>query len=244
MFSLDRLNARTLLRLEADLSHHTLDEFVERIRQHYGLANSVYVCPSFPGRSLIDPYVTATYSPEWISHYRTQRYVSIDPVVNIGARSALPLDWARLPRRTKKAKRLFGEAKEAGVGHQGLTIPVRGPANGLWALFIATSNESDSEWAARRYELMRDITLVAYYAHQRAYELHAKEEPVDLNGVTQREIEALECAAEGKSVEDMAILMRISAVTVRAHLDSARHKLQALNRVHAVTKALRAGLIH
>jgi DNA-binding CsgD family transcriptional regulator len=37
--------------------------------------------------------------------------------------------------------------------------------------------------------------------------------------------------------------MRISAETVKAHLDSARYKLQALNRVHAVTKAIRAGLI-
>lgn len=82
----------------------------------------------------MDPYVTAPYSPEWIAHYKSQRYVSIDPVVNIGPRSALPLDWARLPRR-KKARRLFGEAKEARVGHQGLAVAVRGPTNGLWAPF-------------------------------------------------------------------------------------------------------------
>lgn len=244
MSSLDRLDARTLLRLEADLSHHTLDEFVERIRRHFGLANSVYLCPSFPGRSLADPFFTATYSAEWVAHYRTQRYASIDPVINIDAGSVLPLDWARLPRRDKKVRRLFGEASDAGVGRQGWTIPVRGPTNGLWALFVATSDESDGEWGARRVELMRDIVLVAYYMHERAYELHAREAPLDLNAITRREIEALEWAAEGKSVEDTAVLMRISAVTVRAHLDSARHKLQALTRVHAIAKAIRAGLIH
>lgn len=67
---------------------------------------------------------------------------------------------------------------------------------------------------------------------------------LDLNAVTRREIEALEWAAEGKSVEDAALLMRISAITVRAHLESARHKLNALNRVHAITKTIRAGKIH
>jgi len=244
MSSLDRLDARTLLRLEADLSPQSLDEFVELMRRRYGLANSVYLCPSFPGRSVADPFFTATYSAEWIAHYRTQRYASIDPVIKIGIRSVLPLDWARLPRRDKKVRRLFGEARDAGVGRQGVTIPVRGPTNGLWALFVATSNESDSEWGARRFELMRDLVLVAYYAHQRAYELHAREAPLDLNAITRREMEALEWAAEGKSVEDAALLMRISAVTVRAHLDSARHKLQALTRVQAIAKAIRAGLIH
>ena len=156
----------------------------------------------------------------------------------------LPVDWARLPRVDKKVQRLFGEAKEAGVGQQGLTIPVRGPANGLWALFSVTSNESDPAWSGRRYELMRDLVHVAHYVHHRAYNLHVEEVQVDLNAITKREIEALKWSAEGKNVEDIAILMRISAETVKAHLDSARYKLQALNRVHAVTKALRAGLIH
>lgn len=243
MPSLDDIDLRTLLQLETDLTDQTLDGFIEFIRQRYELANSVYLCPSFRGRSLADPFITTTYSAEWAEHYRSQRYASVDPVINVGARSVLPVDWARLPRGDAKVRRLFGEAKDAGVGHQGLTIPVRGPTNGLWALFIATSNESDIAWSGRRYELMRDLVHVANYVHQRAYEMHMEETPVDLNAITKREIEALEWSAEGKALEDIAILMRISAETVKAHLDSARFKLQALNRVHAVTKAIRAGLI-
>ena len=37
--------------------------------------------------------------------------------------------------------------------------------------------------------------------------------------------------------------MKISSETVKAHLDSARYKLGALNRGHAVAKAIRHGLI-
>jgi len=243
MPSLDEVDLNRLLRLETDLSGKSLDEFIEAIRRRYDLTNIAYLCPSFRGCSLTAPFLAVTYTEDWVAHYKAEDYVFIDPAFTLGARSLLPVDWARLPRANKKVQRLFGEAKEAGVGQQGLTIPVRGPTNGLWALFVVTSDENDQAWAGRRYELMRDLVHVANYVHQRAYELHGEEAPVDLNAITKREIEALEWAAEGKTIEDTAILMRISAETVKAHLDSARYKLQALTRVHAVTKAIRAGLI-
>ncbi len=244
MSQLDGVDARSLLRLEKDVSDQTFDGFIADIRRRYGLSNSVYLCPSFRARSLLDPFITTSYSAEWTGHYRARGYVSIDPVNMIAARSLFPLDWAQLPRSSKKVRRLFGEARDAGVGRQGMTIPVRGPKNGLWAHFTVTSDETDGDWGSRRFELMKDLIHVANYVHQRAFELHEGQAALDLNAVTQREIEALEWAAEGKSIEDTAILMRISTATVRAHVDSARYKLQALNRFHAVAKALRAGLIH
>ena len=36
--------------------------------------------------------------------------------------------------------------------------------------------------------------------------------------------------------------MRLPAAAVSAHLEFARHKLQAVNRAHAVTKAIQKGL--
>lgn len=243
MSALDDVDIRTLLQLETDLTDQTLDGFIDFIRRHYGLSNIAYHCPSFRGRSLAEPFITHTYSEAWQDRYAEQDYIFIDPVFNIGARSLLPLDWAKLPRTEKKVRQLFSEADAAGVGRQGLTIPVRGPTNGLWALFTVTSDESDADWSGRRHELMRDLVHVAHYVHQRAYELHAEDAPIDLNTITKREIEALEWSAEGKSMADIAVLMRISPETVKAHLDSARFKLQALNRVHAVSKAIRAGLI-
>lgn len=243
MSDLDEVDVRSLLQFETDLSDQTLDDFIDHIRQRFGLANSVYFCPSFRGRSLANPFFTTTYSAEWIAHYKAQRYTAIDPVISVGSRSVHPVDWGRLPRNDEKVRRLFGEAVEAGVGRQGLTIPVRGPVDGLWALFVATTNENDAEWARRRYELIKDLTLVANYTHQRAYELHGTEPEVDFDALNRREIEALEWTAEGKSIEDAAASMGVSAVEIRAHLDSARHKLQALNHLHAVAKAMRAGLI-
>jgi DNA-binding CsgD family transcriptional regulator len=164
-------------------------------------------------------------------------------VVNTGARSLLPLDWARLDRSHPKTAKMFNESREAGIGAQGITIPIRGPENGTWALLSFTSSDSDQEWRRRRPELIADLVMIGHFLHQKAFELHDPGEYVDLNAITKRETEALAWTAEGKSVADIATLMKISSETVKAHVDSARFKLGALNRVHAVAKAIRHGII-
>lgn len=243
MRSLETIDPSRLLRLEMDLSDRNLDDVIESIRSAYSLVQIAYVCPGFRGHNINDPFLALTYSNAWVEHYLHEGYHCIDPVMSVGARSVLPIDWAVLPRCEKKVRRLFDDAREAGVGTQGLTIPVRGPVNGLWALFNVTSYDSGAEWAARRHGLMRDMVHVAHFIHQKAYDLHGVAEEIELGAVTKREIEALQWAAEGASIEEIAAAMRISNETVKAHLDSARYKLQALNRTHAITKALRAGLI-
>ena len=244
MLPLDRIDVDRLLRLESELNDKSLASFVDEVRRSYDLTNLVYHCPSFPGRSLTDPYLLLTYSEGWVAHYKAQRYVAIDPVFNLGARSVTPLDWNRLPRVGAKVGRLFNEAAEAGVGRQGVTIPVRGPSNGTSALFSATADDSDEQWDDRRHELVRDLVYVAHFVHQHAAAMHgAVEPPPDLNALTRREIEALKWSAEGRTTEEVGAEMGVQTETAKAHLDSARFKLGALNRVHAVAKAIRAGLI-
>ena len=209
----------------------------------YGLSNAVYYSPTLQGFAKTNPFIVLTYKPEWINHYVKCNYETVDPVVSAGVRSLLPVDWGRLDRSNPKAARMFDESREAGVGSQGMTIPMRGVENGVWGLFSITSNESDKEWVRRRPEMIADLVLIGNFLHQKAFEAHHTIEKIDLNAVTRREVEALAWTSEGKSVADIAVLMRISAETVKAHLDSARYKLGALSRVHAVAKAIRHGII-
>jgi DNA-binding CsgD family transcriptional regulator len=230
--------------LDTAITQQGLAEFITKITEQLGLRNAIYHCPTFPGRTIVNPFLVLTYHDEWVDHYKKSDYVSIDPVFNVGARSVLPVDWSTLQKRDRKVVKMFNEANDAGVGKQGLTIPIRGPENGLWALFSVTTNDTDREWRSRLRELTGEILLLAHFIHQKAYELHGGGEKFDLNAITRRECEALTWTAEGKTVVDIGTLMMISPETVKAHLDSARHKLGALNRVHAVTKAIRAGLVH
>lgn len=61
--------------------------------------------------------------------------------------------------------------------------------------------------------------------------------------LTRRQTEALCWLAEGKTFGQIAAIMGISSETARSHFRQARERLDAMNRSHAVAKALRLGLI-
>jgi DNA-binding CsgD family transcriptional regulator len=61
--------------------------------------------------------------------------------------------------------------------------------------------------------------------------------------ISRRELECLRLAANGHTSEDIARLLRLSVHTANQYLTNATQKLNAVNRMHAVAKALRLGLI-
>lgn len=61
--------------------------------------------------------------------------------------------------------------------------------------------------------------------------------------LSQRELDVLGWAARGKTNEEIAVILWVSRETVKSAVTSARWKLGALNRTHAVVLAIRARLI-
>jgi len=61
--------------------------------------------------------------------------------------------------------------------------------------------------------------------------------------LTPRELECLQWASKGKTAWETSQILAVSESTVIFHLRNATRKLNATNRVHAVTKALQASLI-
>ena len=61
--------------------------------------------------------------------------------------------------------------------------------------------------------------------------------------MSKRELECLRLTANGQTSEDIARLLGLSVHTANQYLTNATQKLNAVNRMHAVAKALRLGLI-
>ena len=61
--------------------------------------------------------------------------------------------------------------------------------------------------------------------------------------LSHREIECLTWTAKGKSSWDIAMILEISQNTVNFHMKNAMKKLGTNNRIVAVVKAVRFGLI-
>lgn len=61
--------------------------------------------------------------------------------------------------------------------------------------------------------------------------------------VSKRELECLKLTANGYTSEEIAKLLKLSVHTANQYLTNTAHKLNAVNRMQAVAKALRLGLI-
>lgn len=64
----------------------------------------------------------------------------------------------------------------------------------------------------------------------------------DVN-LNEREVEVLTWSARGKTSEEIALILSLSARTVNFHIDNARDKLGVSTRTQAVVKALTVGMI-
>lgn len=186
------------------------------------------------------PLGYVTYPQSWRERYVDKDYVTIDPVVEVALRSILPTDWATINLDTKSQKQIFGEAKEFGIGTQGLTFPIRG-RGGEKALFTVVGDIPESEWKSFKKEHIGELNMLAFHFHQTVLSIiNAPQAEVKLS---KREAECLKWAAAGKTFEDIGDILNISGNTVRLYLDTARHKLNCLNVTHAVARAIKMELI-
>jgi DNA-binding CsgD family transcriptional regulator len=136
----------------------------------------------------------------------------------------------------------MSDAIDHGLGNQGFSIPLRGPA-GQFALFTANDSCSDEEWEAFTRTNMRDLMLIAHYFNQKALDFEQGGQEVGAKSLSPREAEALTFLALGYSRAQVADTLSISEHTLRVYVESARFKLGAMNTTHAVARALALGLI-
>lgn len=207
----------------------------------YGLKSLAYLGAGLTDRTGDGPYLAVTYSPEWIEHYKTRRFIEIDPAIQIGLRRLLPIDWNEFDRQDEKVRRLFGEAGDFGLGRHGISLPVHG-RNGDRALVSITSDAGDRDWDHLRLHYMRDFQMLALHMHQAILRLEGGQDSCG-ETLSPRERECLLWTAEGKTSWECAMILGLAERTVRFYLESARHKLGATNTTHAVNKAGRASLL-
>lgn len=228
------------------LTHTTdiagLSAVLASLREAYGLATIIYQAVSIPLSDGADPVPLLPHDDPWIRRYIENDYVRIDPIVRRGRNGFLPFDWSEIDRETPEARRIFGDADRYGVGRQGVTLPVRGPA-GERALFTVTSNASDADWRKHRVHYMREFQIVAHFIHDRAIELSGhrqRKRPVELSA---REAQCLALVIKGWHTKQIASRLNVSTSIVQIHLQKARQKLGCSGIPEAAAKAVRLELI-
>ncbi|WGH80063.1 helix-turn-helix transcriptional regulator [Jannaschia ovalis] len=214
-----------------------LEAAVVDLRDRYDVEHLVYHCVKAGG----EQWAALTYSKRWVDIYVERDFQTIDPVVLSCFRRFTPVDWKRLNWSGRPARMLLAESIAHGLGNQGYSLPIRGPA-GQFALFTVNNKAGDDSWARFTRAHMDDLLLAAHYVNERALAIEGAGGE-GAPSLSPRERDALTMLAAGRSRAQAAERLKISEHTLRVYIESARHKLGALNTTHAVANALARGLI-
>lgn len=174
------------------------------------------------------------YPEPWVEHYTKAKLFDRDPVFVIGRHFALPFSWQD-PRFIALMAPDQAGIMEAAAGHGlkfGVTVPLHGPSrHSASCSLIAEASHIDPErvFIAHRY---------AAQAYEAARALIGPDRGRPLVVLPRRERECMKLVAIGKDDAAIAMILGISAETVRQYVESAKQRLNTTKRPHAVAYAL------
>ena len=193
-------------------------------------------------QSLTRPRVKGfdNYSEAWRVYYLRNECMLTDPAIQLAMRSSKPVVWTE--KLYHQNKLLWQEMKKD--GHSvGVTQSCWGPQSvaGFLSFSRTTGVIGKAELKAIEDEL-RPLSLTLF---TRFYDLYRLDETynTDEQIITLREREILRWTGDGKTAEDISIILNITPRTVHFHMNNVLNKLIVSNKVHAVMKAHLIGLL-
>ena len=186
---------------------------------------------------------TAVYShgfdEDWLALYDTEEFRLADPIPDRVMEFGSLMTWQDAmgwKRNSPAQKRYFERMQDFGLIH-GFGLPLYG-RNGRDAYaafdFLRHVDEVDPEAVG----LVRSL---AQAGHQRISLLVERKSKGPV--LSEREAEVLTWAARGKSLNSIATILDLSPDTVKTYSKRIYAKLEVADRVGAVVKALRLGLV-
>lgn len=195
--------------------------------------------PTIEGKA---PAVILNYPTEWVRHYFRLGLQEIDPVVKFAPNARKPFLWADFSNGqvlTPRQISFMQDASAVGMRH-GLCVPIRGPFGEASVMSFVT----DSAEPLHDPDIIRVLTSLAhdFYVQQMARTREGRPKHAEL--LSSRELEILKWISQGKSSWDISKIISISENTVNFHVKRIMAKLDTNQRITAIIKAHRLGLIH
>lgn len=185
----------------------------------------------------------SNYDDSWQKFYAEKNYVDIDPVFKCAISTYHPFRWGDLERELDLSKRqltFLRQGEEAGLNN-GIGIPFSGPRSQIAGVALATSDRKGEH--VKNMDVLSAYCNQFYHSYKRIIRAR-KSAPPKVVTLSTREKEIMRWLMVGKSDDQIADILTISAHTVDYHLRNIFVKLGANNRVSAVVIAITYGLIN
>lgn len=180
---------------------------------------------------------------DWRARYEAQRYERIDPLVSYSAMQYVPMIWNERNYEEANAAAMYKEGLAFGIT-SGIVFPMHGP-NVRISHVNFISADSTIGRTFDQVATLGSAQLLACYIHQAFQKLDDLVVVTEFENkpLSRREIQCLQWSADGKTSWEIARILALSERTIVFHLSNAAQKLGAINRRHAVARAMALGLI-
>ena len=185
----------------------------------------------------VDVIIYDNYPDKWRAAYDQNGYSKKDPIVRYSISELLPIKWSDVTVENGFSAEEVGFMKLAGnfgLG-EGFSFPTHAPNGGFGMISLAMEPGAamEDDQYQETLELLQKLIPTILNVARRIQ----KEKVSGFKDLTAREKEALVWTAEGKSSWEIAQILGISERTVNFHISQASMKLNANNRVQAVSTA-------
>jgi len=189
-----------------------------------------------------ESYAVSNYPEEWQDLYFERGYSAIDPVVWHARRKMRAFVWTHdhINMRSRETKRFISEAMEFKIC-SGITIPVHGDFGSLAMLTLATGSRGlPAEWHIDPILAATSVAQVHACFRRRS---NTTAVAVRLARLKPKEITCLKWSAEGKTLQDIAVIEGLKYNNVCFHIKEARRKLDTITLQQATARATKLNLI-
>ncbi|HIJ33132.1 MAG TPA: hypothetical protein HPP65_01850 [Gammaproteobacteria bacterium] len=197
---------------------------------------SLVVSASSANQDLMRPNLMLYGIPDdWIERYQEQMYSAIDPVIQHCLKTEVSTSWQEAYLNCGKGFDAFiDEAQQFGM--------VNGYAIGKKShSYSGTASITSFSVGDSKISLNQEIMIQTVLPHLN--EILTRPSFLITPHLTNREQEVLQWAHVGKTQEETSNLLKVSESTVKFHLHNVYKKLNAANKIQAISAALKLGII-
>lgn len=201
----------------------------------------LFVCAQIlnPGGGVARETLFGSTGHQWFNYYKSQHLFYHDLVIQRATQTNSPILWSEIAQeRLTRTERLVMEEPRNFSLADGLTIPIHGARGEVAALTVAGPHFVFD----RKIETV--VQLMALKSHRRAVQLRGPAiDHIKASVLSPRQRECLHWSQFGKTNEEIATILGISAHTVKDHIDAAKAEFGVSSKLEAVIAARRANLI-
>ncbi|CRY56508.1 quorum-sensing transcriptional regulator [Yersinia intermedia] len=238
----------SVLSYDNKIINDTIRGFLDRKISVYGDLKYSYFILNKKNPSEMD--IVSNYPEEWVNIYKGNNYQSIDPVVITALNRVSPFSWdeSLVISYGLKFSQIFNFSKKYNVVN-GFTFVLHDNCNNLVMLSIMMDEFTCHKLEHMIEVNMSELQMLLISAHEKRTSLYR--EVIRTNNniskskdiFSQRENEILYWASNGKTYQEISLILGIKMGTVKFHIGNVVKKLGVLNAKHAIKLGVELQLI-